>query len=413
MFSLPRHSDRIFYDKIINPINIDGNPICFSDTAEHVGILRSVEGNIPNIYQRLSFHRKALFSVLHSGIAKGHRGNPVAALRLEQIYGVPVLLSGLGSLVLKISEINIIESHQRSILRSLLRIPNKTPTPAVYFLAGSLPASALLHMRQFTLLGMISRSNGSVLHSHALNIYSSSKPSPRSWFTQVANLCVKYQLPHPTQFLQRPLEKNQFKSIVKSRILDFWETKLRGEAVSMSTLEYFKCDFYSLRKPHYIFSTAGSNPHEVQMAQFQAIFLSNTYLSEYRCRHWSFSNPTGYCSAPSCSGLQTRPRGDIHHILALCESLQVTRDRMIEYLYSYKLKHPEISTIIDTYASISSPYFVQFLVDCSCLPLVIQTYQTYGHYILDILFKATRTFLYCMHKARLIILNSFSVSYKK
>ena len=129
----------------------------------------------------------------------------MAALRLEQIYGVPVLLSGLGSLVLKISEINIIESHQRSILRSLLRIPNKTPTPAVYFLAGSLPASALLHMRQFTLLGMISRSNGSVLHSHALNIYLSSKPSPRSWFTQVANLCVKYQLPHPTQFLQRPL----------------------------------------------------------------------------------------------------------------------------------------------------------------------------------------------------------------
>ena len=36
---------------------------------------------------------------VHTGIARSHRGNPAASLRIQQIYGNPVLFSGLGPLV--------------------------------------------------------------------------------------------------------------------------------------------------------------------------------------------------------------------------------------------------------------------------------------------------------------------------
>ena len=32
----------------------------FSDYAEHVGVIRSVSGNLPNILNRISSHKKAL-----------------------------------------------------------------------------------------------------------------------------------------------------------------------------------------------------------------------------------------------------------------------------------------------------------------------------------------------------------------
>ena len=89
-----------FYWKLVSPIQIGATKLKFSNEAEHVGILRSCDGNLPNIMNRMSAHIKALMSVLPTGLARGHRGNPAASLRVEKLYGCPVLLSGLAALVL-------------------------------------------------------------------------------------------------------------------------------------------------------------------------------------------------------------------------------------------------------------------------------------------------------------------------
>ena len=84
----------------MNPIIINGIQIPFSECAEHVGILRSTEGNLPNIMNRISAHRKALGAVLFTGLAQRHSANPAVGLKIEKIYGNPVLMSGLASQVL-------------------------------------------------------------------------------------------------------------------------------------------------------------------------------------------------------------------------------------------------------------------------------------------------------------------------
>ena len=99
-------------------------------------------------------------------------GNPAAALRVEQLYGVPVLLSGLGALVLSKVEVSSLDHHFKVGLEQLQRLYKSTPAPVVYFLAGSLPASALLHLRQLSLLSMISRLGPSnILYQHAIIRY--------------------------------------------------------------------------------------------------------------------------------------------------------------------------------------------------------------------------------------------------
>ena len=71
-----------------NPINIDGEPIGFVKQAEHVGVLRSTDGNMPNILQRVTAFKNALGSIVSCGLAHGRTSNPSASFR---ILACPVL----------------------------------------------------------------------------------------------------------------------------------------------------------------------------------------------------------------------------------------------------------------------------------------------------------------------------------
>ena len=128
-----------------NQVTISDVPVKFTNEAEHVGVLRNIKGNMPNILMRICKHKKALGAVLSAGLAHGHRGNPAAALRVHQLYCTPVLLSGLASLVLNKAELHIIDNHYQNTIQNLQRLHSRTPRCIVYFLAGSLPGEAILH----------------------------------------------------------------------------------------------------------------------------------------------------------------------------------------------------------------------------------------------------------------------------
>ena len=76
-----------------NPININGKNIEFVDQAEHVGVLRSVKGNMLNILERVKAFKGALGAIVSCGLARGRRTNPAASLRIVSLYGTPVLMS--------------------------------------------------------------------------------------------------------------------------------------------------------------------------------------------------------------------------------------------------------------------------------------------------------------------------------
>ena len=162
-----------YYWRVVSPISMQGMKIGFSEEAEHVGILRSTQaGNVANLLSRESAHTKAVHAVLPAGLARDHLGNPAAALRVEKLYGVPVLLSGLSALVLSKTEEDSLDQHFKVSLESFQRLYRATPAPVVHFLAGSLPASALLHLRQLSLLGMIARlGQSNILYKLASKLY--------------------------------------------------------------------------------------------------------------------------------------------------------------------------------------------------------------------------------------------------
>ena len=311
---------QISIDQSVNPIVINGDRIQFVDTAEHVGVVRHTSGNGPAILARCSAHQKALAAVLSQGLAKGHRANPAFGLQIHRLYAVPVLLSGLGALILTNKEVDVIELHFRNTLRQILRLFKGTPRSIIYFLAGSLPGTALLHLKQLSLFGMISRKTDNILHSHAVNIFSSLTIAKNSWFFQIRQHCIMYDLPHPSCLLDRPLSKLAFKKLLKSKVINYWECLLRAEIECLRSVPFFKANFMSLCSSHPLFVTAKHSPAQVSRALVQATMLSGRYRCGALSRHWDKTD--GSCSLSSqCKGVIE----DIPHILKFCPSLAITR----------------------------------------------------------------------------------------
>ena len=183
-------------------ISMNGEEIFPSTQATHVGVVRSVDGNAANIMARLSAHRKAVFAVLHAGLSLGHRrANPAASLRVEAIYGVSVLLSGLASVVLTNKEVSTLDQYYKVHLQRLLRLHQATPAPVIFLLAGCLPFQAQLHLKMFSIFGEVCRLNNgqNILAKHAAAIYSSASSSSKPWFWKLRDLCILSEGSSPFQ----------------------------------------------------------------------------------------------------------------------------------------------------------------------------------------------------------------------
>ena len=398
------------YSKMRSPININDNYIPFTDSAEHVGVLRSVNGNGPAILARISAHRKAVFSLLPAGLARGHRANPAAAVRVERLYGIPVLLSGLATLVLRTTEVGMLASHFKKHVQRLLKLHKLTSEPVVWFLAGCLPLQALLHLRILSLFGMITRLHGgkNVLADHARHILSTAKPSSKSWFLEVQKICLQYLLPHPIAFLDNPPTKYSFKRQVKSAVIDYWEQTLRGQALFLreGSLKYFNPCFMSLSNPHPIFTTCGSNPYEISRAVVQAQFLSGKARVESLTKYWDKSNNDGMCQL--CK-LDKPVPGTIEHILLAggCPALADARHAMLAHIQAYLVPRPYLFPIFESLWGKDDTTTMQFILDCSVIPSIIKLSQESENPILSDLFYLTRCYVYKIFVTRRRLLGMF------
>ena len=218
-------------------------------------------------------------------------------------------------MILTDKEIVTIDQQLKTTLQNILKLPSKSSASLVYFVAGSLPGSAVLHLKQLTLFGMICRLPGDPLNILARQMLTTSS-STSSWFIRIRNLCLEYNLPHPLLLLDKPPTKEAFKKQIKAKVLDVWEQKLRAQASLLPSLMFFKPQFMSLACPHTLLLIAGQKPYEVAKARIQLLFLSSQYPCAKYSRHWTPDNPMGLCTYQQCK--EHHIVESIDHVLLFC-----------------------------------------------------------------------------------------------
>ena len=222
----------------------------------------------------------------------------------------------------------------------------------------------------------------------------------------IRDLCILYGLPSPLAMLQDPIPKPKFKALVKSRVVDYWEVKLRSDALSLSSLKFFHPHYMSLLKPHPLWTTCGANPFEVNKAIVQARMLSGRYPTDKLVRHWS-RNKSGVCLLPGCSGSAL---GSLEHLLLHCPSLASTRLSLVQLSLSTTNMCPLVADIISTNLCTSTPdhrLAMQLLLDCSSIPEVITMVQSHGPEVLHHLFYVSRNWCYSVHRKRMDLLGLY------
>ena len=317
-------------------------------------------------------------------MARRHRANPLASLRANTIFGIPVLYSGLASLILNKHETDIISQHVKETVQNLLKLHQKTPEPFIFFIAGSLPGEALLHMKQLTLFGAICRLPGNLLYTIASNILTSMTDTDNSWFAQIRALCFRYALPHPLILLNNPLTKHLSK-------------KVRNSGKEMSSLKYFHPQFMSLLRPHPILTTAVTS-YDTNKLVIQLRMLSGRYRVGSLLKHFSPSN-SGICEL--CG---SEEENLTHLLIPRCPPLKERREVLVPYSRDILKNSPTGSEIFEQVLTDSNEeLFVQFVLDCSVLPAVIRASQQ-DPSVLHLLLKICRTWCYSMHRTRLKLL---------
>ena len=402
-----RPEDSFIVDHALNTqqVMIRSTPVEVAREAEHVGVLRSANGNLPHIMNRVAMHKKALHALLPAGLARKHRGSPAASLKVNQLYATPVLLSGVASLVLSQADINIIEGHYMRTLQRLMRLHDKTPRALVCFIAGSLPATAILHQRQMSLFAMVCYMRNNPLFCHAQYTLTHTRVNKHSWFIQVRDICLRYGLPHPLQLLEDPPPREKLKKLVKLKITEYWQNILAQEAESKPSLCYFSPHMHSLTTPHPMWSAAGSNSFEISKCTILARMASGRYRTEALSRFWT-ENRQGLCLAPTCDSVV----GDLEHMLIHCPALHTARLNLLEMWRDRTAVLPPLHTYIMQILSSPPPTIMRFILDPSALPPIVELYQRYGKCVLDIVFYITRTLAYGLHRKKLIILGKWPYS---
>ena len=299
----------------------------------------------------------------------------------------------------------MIETCYKNTLTHLMKLYDRTPDSAVFFLAGSLPGSALLHLRQLSVFSMICNLDDNILKSLAKDNLTQAKASAKSWIQDIRDLTIQYQLPHPLILLENPLPRVKFKQLCKMKVHDYWHAKLSRDA-TLPSLQYLQPSFLSLSKPHPILSSLDGNPYQAKASRIQALFLTGRYRSERLCRFWS-TNKNGVCLLEPCRSQELYE--DIHHIILRCSGLTEVRRRLEVFTREFAADKPVLRGLVETYLySDNDELRMQFIIDCSVLPLVISSHQLHGPIIHQQLFKITRTWCRSLHVARMKALGRYN-----
>ena len=284
-----------------------------------------------------------------------------------------------------------------------MKLHDKTPDSVVYFLSGSLPATATLHIKQLTLFSMITRLPHNILHKIAKYLLTTSSDSSKSWFFHIKSLTLKYGLPHPLILLENPPSKYSFKKLVSSKVMDFWERKLRLSSIPLKSLRYFHPNFMSLKNPHPLWTSCGDNSFEISKAIIQAKLLSGRYRTDSLLSHFEES------ANPQCALCKCQVTGSIEHLLVLCDNLVQCREKQFEFLEKCpKSSHLSKKIINDTYKK-STNDFVQLLVDCTTMPIIIQAKKMDANIVNEIL-KFARTWCFNVHINRMKLLGRWKAN---
>ena len=382
-----------FHD--VSPWKMGDEVIETVENNEHLGqIISGVSEESKNVDLKLTKARKCLFGLLGAGFAYKCLLSPVLKLHLYRTYTCPILRSGLSTFVLRSSHIEPLALFQRKTLKSILKLSNSAPTPAVHFLTGELPIEGKIHLDIFSLFYSVWRNPNTKIYEVVNYILRNSSENSRTWIIHLKHLCEKYGLEDPISCLNKdPPPKSVYKEAVKTKVSAYYEKVLRQSAAENSVMTYLNVSTIGLRGRHHPALSNLITTREVQLSRPHIKFLAGNFLT-YKIKA-DRSGGSSRCRICLSGSDET-----VSHIIASCQSLSVERTRILsEFRNLCRLTKNQINfeNILKNEETLT-----QFILDPTSLNLS-ERLSSKDPLVKDF-FKLSRDFCYKIDKNRLGLL---------
>ena len=126
------------------------------------------------------------------------------------------------------------------------------------------------------------------------------------------------------------------------------------------------------------------------------------YGVEALLKYWNRDFESGNCSLPLCQDVASCHPGTLEEMLLSCPSLSSAREDFESFENSFFTEYPGLYFLINECLA-TNP--VQFWLDASVLPGIIDAVQCHGEVILSQVFKFTHHYCFKLHSLRLKLLN--------
>jgi hypothetical protein len=182
----------------------------------------------------------------------------------------------------------------------------------------------------------------------------------------VRNLLHKYCLPSAHELIENPPTKFSWKARVNHAIKRYWTSALQEDAKERSTLSFLNINGCEVGKPHLLYTSVTTSPHDVRRAVVKAQLLTGTYKLATRTKYFTKVARGEEGTCPLC--LATTET--VTHFLTECPVLQKSCQMQIQRFNMMAEK--VIGTPKWLYIT-NNNQLTQFILDCTSQELQLQT----------------------------------------
>ena len=176
----------------IKPWTMEGTTIDVVSENEHLGLIVSGEKEEEkNVHNRLTKGRKSLFGLLGPAFSQKCLLSPAVKIHLYRMYTCAITRSGLSSMVLRNSHMDLLNMFHKKTLRSFLSLSQRSPIPALYLIFGELPIEAKIHRDVFSLFFSLISNPKTKAYQMVRYLLHEGSENSRTWSVYLRRLCIK------------------------------------------------------------------------------------------------------------------------------------------------------------------------------------------------------------------------------
>ena len=193
------------------------------------------------------------------------------------------------------TDIATLERFHRTTLKQLQSLPPRTANAVTYLLLGVEPLEALVDKAIAALVGKIARQPDSILHTVLSRQLAVKNFRSHSWVTYAQQRLLKYDIPTLPELVACPVGAPRWKALVRQAVATYWDTQLKEECASRSTLRFFNWEVCSVRTVHRIWQSNRDGPRYVTRAVMKAKLLTGVYILQATRHRFNQFEVDGTC----------------------------------------------------------------------------------------------------------------------